>query len=350
MHQQLSLGGASKYAQVSAAVRALRSDMLVGERFEKFVRTSNFAEALNILAETRRDLPITADADAQNVERVVLQDLVRTITKLASYCPPDCGKLITQFMKGRELECLKTLMRATAEDLDPEQIIHTIVPVRNFTLEVCRNLLQSRNMGRIAESIPDENLRRAVGGAIGAGKAIDEIEALIDAYGYLRTWAASKFSTYEDMSSTRMLLGEAVDIHNLLQVVRSQTLGLPASSIKGLLVPLQFHLGPTLVEAAESGSTVNSLRAFEKTAYGSVISPFANSFKEGESLYALEVSLKRHHAKRCAAVFQGFPFVPALPVAFTYLKGYELGDLITILNGKRDGLSEDGIRSSLILN
>jgi vacuolar-type H+-ATPase subunit C/Vma6 len=188
-----------------------------------------------------------------------------------------------------------------------------------------------------------------ISSALAEKRPLPLVEAIVDKYALVRTWAAADMPEWMDKESVRGLIGEQIDMTNMLLAGRSKILGVSGEELQQILVPVDYHLEGTLTDALNAGSSTNALRSFAKTAYGGTIDRFLDTFREGGSLHPLEVLLRRRHANNCLAVFGGFPFHAGLPLAFAYLVAYELSDLSSILSAKRDGLPTERIQQFLVL-
>lgn len=347
----MSVARASKYAQVAAAVRAMKSDILDESGYERLMRTSSLIEAANVLIEFRRGSSVRLtenELDLAQLESALRNEFITTIRRLVSYSPRACAELIERMLQKYEFESLKSLLRGL--HAEAEQALRTVVPSPRFPLEFCRDILESKNVARLVESIGVPSLTGPLSSAIGADQPLQVLESVVDQYTYLDVWRATSFLGKGDQESARSLIGDEIDTANILLTLRSKGLGLDARETKRLLVPINHRLGPTLEEAVEGGSVAASLRAFSKSAHGPSIAQLAAAHKEGDPVFPFELALKRSQAARCLRLFEGFPFVAGLPIAFVYIKGYETGDLISILTGKQDQIPTGAIEKFLVLH
>jgi V/A-type H+-transporting ATPase subunit C len=184
---------------------------------------------------------------------------------------------------------------------------------------------------------------------VAENKPLPLIEATVDKYALLEIWKASDLKEWIDKRSAQTLVGEQIDAANLMLLARSKAIGIADDEIKRILVPVNYRLGEALHDAVAAGSTTTALRLFLRTTYGDLVGRFLETFKEGDSLHALDMSLRRWRAGNCLAAFGGFPFCAGLPLAFAYLTGYEISDIQSILFGKDDNLAPETIEESLIL-
>jgi vacuolar-type H+-ATPase subunit C/Vma6 len=302
------------------------------------LREEGYFEATTI---AREPLDSTSREDLFDIKMVTL------IHKLAHLSPDDCAQLLAKFEDQYHLEFLKSglrLMAAHEEGEAPSGIMPS-----DFSADFLRSIVETRNVERLVQAASAPALYGEVSSALAESKPLPLVEAVVDKFGLMRIWSATDMADWIDTQSVQPLVGEHIDMTNLLLAARSKALGITADQTQQVLVPVNYHLGDALSEAASSGSVTNALRAFTKTVYASSVAPFLDTFREGDSLHPLDVSLRRRHATSCLSAFTGFPFCAGMPLAFAYLMGYELLDLRAIISGKHDGLAPDRIEQFLIL-
>ncbi len=236
-------------------------------------------------------------------------------------------------------------LMAVREDEEPQPDV-LYDDLRNDSI---RGAVETRNVERLLEAVGAPSLYGEISSALAEKKSLPIVEAIIDKYALMHVWDATDMRDWIDKESVQGLVGEQIDATNLLLVARSKMLETSAEDVQQMLVPVNYRLRDTLVEATNAGSVVNALRAFTKTAYASSVERFLGTFKDGDSLHPLDVLLRRQHAARCLSAFTGFPFRAGLPLAFAYLMNYEMADLRSIVFGKRDDLPMERIEQLLIL-
>lgn len=189
-------------------------------------------------------------------------------------------------------------------------------------------------------------LRQFIAPRLAGDKSGMTVVSAIDQYYYSRLWSASNLPDPLDAQSARKLIGEFVDHLNILLAFRARLVGLDARSTDDLFIPVNYGLGRSLNELAESTNIPNLIRTVEK-------SPYSRAFEGQTGLEAsvtkVEHALHRSHALSCLNAFAGSPFKVGLALAFLFLKSYELHDLFAIFNGKANDVASDRIIGSLIL-
>jgi len=328
----------------------MKSKMLGRNGYDRLLRCSSSSECISILREERYfEATTTAGEplDSTSWEDVFDTKMVTLIHKLSRLSPDGCAELLAAFEDQYRLEFLKSGLRQMAAH-EEREAPSGVMP-SDLSADLLRGIVETRNVERLVQAAGAPALYAEISTALAENKPLPLVEAIVDRYALSRIWSATDMPDWIDTRSVQPLVGEHIDITNLLLAARSRALGIAGEETRQVLVAVNYHLGTALSEAESSGSTTNALRAFVKTIYATSVAPFLDTYREGGSLHPLDVSLRRRHATTCLSVFTGFPFCAAMPLAFAYLMSYELLDLRAIISGKHDGLTADRIEQFLIL-
>lgn len=328
----------------------MKSKMIGDDGYDRLLRCSTPSECVSILREEGyfEGAKITGDLlDPSSWQDLFDTKMVTLTHKLANLSPYDCAQLLTEFEAQYRFELLKSGLRLMAAH-EGEEVPSDIMP-SDLTADLLRSTVETRSVERLLQATGAPVLHREISSALAEKKPLPFVEAIVDKYTLGRIWSATDMSDWIDKQSVQALVGEHVDSVNMLLVARLKGLGITADEAQRSLVPVNYRLGEALPEAVSSGSTTNALRLFTKTIYANPVEKFLGTFKEGDSLHPLDVSLRRRHAVRCLTAFTGFPFCAGLPLAFAYLMSYEVSDLRSIISGKRDGLAREKVQQFLTL-
>jgi vacuolar-type H+-ATPase subunit C/Vma6 len=335
--------GAGRYAELAAAVRSFKAELMQPSQLDRLLETGSLAETVSAI--TGGHITSTEGADLSEVEGYLIGAVIELVERLASYAPQDSRPLITLFRKSFEFGCVKAILNAIAAKVSAEEAMRYIIPAGKFTADRCKDLIESHNLNRVIESIEDESFKRFLAPKLtGEGAGIQTI-ASIDQYYFMKLWAASNLPDPLDAQSARGLIGEAIDHTNILITFRSRLMGLDARTASALMVPVNYGLGQAFDELPEANNAQNLARIIEKTRYSGV-------FESNTALDVarVEFALDRSHAKTCLNTFAGSPFNVGLALAFLFLKNYELKDLFGVINAKANNVPIDRTLESLILH
>ena len=318
--------------------------------YDRLLRCSTSSECISILQEESyfEGSPATGElVDPISWQMLFDTKMMMLAKKLARLSPNDCALLMDEYASQYGLESLKSSLRLmVAHEIEGPQSESIRGDLKDDSL---LSAVETRNVERLVQVAGVPSLYGEISSALAEKKPLPFIEAIVDKYVFTRMWNATDMRDWMDKQSVQGLVGERIDAANLLLISRSKTLGISNDDVQQMLVPVTYRIGDAIAEAINTGSATNALRAFSKTVYASSVDRFLDTFKEGDSLYPLDVLLRRQHAASCLSAFTGFPFCAGLPLAFAYLMNYEGLDLQSIVFGKRDGLAMERIEQFLIL-
>jgi vacuolar-type H+-ATPase subunit C/Vma6 len=340
----LAVAGSGKYAELAAAVRSFKAELIRPNQIERLVESGSVSEVVSTL--THGEATFTEGSDPNAVEAFLMSRLIALTQRLMAYAPPDSRPLIKLFALSHELDCVKEIIRSIADKVHPENALSHIVPAGKFTQEKCKELIEARNPNRVLDFLDDDDIKNFLAPRLTTERSGIAAVSAIDRYYYTRLWNASNLADPLDTQSARGLVGELIDILNILLSFRSQIMGLSARSESDLLIPVNYALGHSLTELGESTNVQNLVRVVERTPYAKALQ--SSGISEG-SVTKIELALKRNHSITCLNAFAGSPFNIGLALALLFLKDYELHDLFAIINGKASHTPVERVLGSLIL-
>ncbi len=336
--------GAGRYAELAAAVRSFKTELIQPNQIERLVEAGSLSETISLLTSGH---VTSADAsDLVPVESYLIERVTEIAQRLAAYAPHDSRPLIKLFQARHEYECIKEILKSIADQLEPEEALKHIVPTGKFTPDRCKELIESHNPNRVIETLGDESLKRFVTPKLTGERGGMAGVAAVDQYYYNTLWSASNLPDPLDAQSAKGLVGELIDHLNILLSFRAHLIGLDGRSTSDMMIPINYGLGHAFTEMAEATNAQNLMRVLDKTPYSLSLQgpgPLAGAAA------GVELALNRSHASSCLTAFAGSPFNIGLALAFLFLKNYELHDFFSIINGKANNVPMDRIMGSLIL-
>jgi vacuolar-type H+-ATPase subunit C/Vma6 len=334
---------AGRYAELAAAVRSFKAELMRPTQLERLLETGSLAETIS--AVTDGHITSAEDSDLRPVEAYLTRRNIDLAKRLTSYAPQDSRRLISLFSESFEFGCIKAILNATAARMNAEEALRHVVPAGNFTAERCKDLIEARNPTRVIESVEDEAFKRVLGPKVtGEGMGIEAISA-IDQYYFTKLWVASNLPDPLDAQAAKSLIGEAIDHLNILIAYRCRLMGLDARTASRMMIPVNYGLGQSYTELPEANSAQNLARLLEKTRYADIFES-----RVTQDVGRVELELHRSHAKTCFNFFAGSPFNVGLALAFLFLKNYELIDLFGLVNSKANKVPTERALESLILH
>lgn len=339
-------GSADRYAELAAAVRSNKAELIHRDQIERIIESSSLSETINHF--THGQLTSSVATELAPVEALLTQRVISMGTNLSAYAllaPQESRNLIQLLSQRYEFDCLKQLLKCTIEEVEPEAGLRDIAPAGRFTAERCKELIETRNPIRVIDIFADKDLKQIVGAKL-SERDIRATVAAVDQYYYGKLWSASKLPDLFDALSARSLIGELIDHLNVLQALRAKVVGLDSRTTAEMMIPVNYALGKAFSEITSASSFTNALRIMDKTQYSQA---FRNLPASETVTVEVERALWIRHAKNCLNMFAGSPFNVGLALGLLFLKHYELHDLLAVINGKANNVASDRITESLIL-
>ena len=334
--------GAGRYAELAAAVRSFKAELLHPQQLQRLLEAGSLAETVS--AVTGGHVTISDPSELNTVESYLIHHMVELAERLASYAPQDSRPLISLFSRNFEFACVKAILNASAARVNADEAVRGMVPAGKFTADRCKDLIEAHNANRVIENVDDEAFRRFIGPKLaGEGAGIQTISA-IDQYYLMKLWAASNLPDPLYAQAAKGLIVEAIDHLNNLTAFRARLLGLDSRAASALMMPVNYALGQSFNELPEANNLQNLARILEKTRYAGVLDTVTTTEPS-----LVELILARSHAEACVNAFAGSPFNVGLALAFLFLKSYELRDLFTLINAKANNVPVDRALEAFVL-
>jgi len=353
-----SVPRADNYAYAVSYVRALRSRLLSPEQYETLLKAKDEQEALRYLTETvyaerltklsgKQWDPIETDLAIFEDYYDILGELLRTRTTEAT------RQLLETTYVRQEFSCLKIIMRLVKAETIPEELAQLVTPVGRYTPERILRLLKTRDIRQLLEDIDDPKARTMAIENLEKYEKTNStlpIEVAADKFHLSSLWdMASRLDNW-DREPVQDIVGTEVDAANVNLILRSKNLGMSASALQDLVIPIRYRLDQEAELAFEVATAEEAMRVLSTGYYRSIISSVTTECERKRSILPLEIAMKKFFVERCSRVFIGFPFGVAPLLAFLNLKYLEGLDIRTLLLGKRDKMTAEALRHLLIMN
>jgi vacuolar-type H+-ATPase subunit C/Vma6 len=166
------------------------------------------------------------------------------------------------------------------------------------------------------------------------------LEAVLDKIYFSKVWGLAG-----KMQGARDLIGEEIDLRNLLTVFSLKTREAPAKLIEESTIPVSYAL-PKATLRALLQSQLQEAPNLLTTGYSKLASEAANLLKKGSSLLLERVFLKQLYGD-ASRVLTTDPLQVGYIIAYLLLCECEAKNLISIVTGKQLNLGEEVILNDL---
>lgn len=336
-------------------MRGLRSKLLTPEEYDSLIRAKDVADAIRILSETIYSEPLASvtrreDVEIPDLENALMRSYYETFERVVKYADERTRPILYSFFEKHEAACLKSLLRMIIARIPIDKSMNYIIPLGRFTPEACRRALTTSDAREVAALVSDEDLRGQILNRLTECEKLGSslpAEASIEKYVFEKIWSNTTYLEGIDLRNTQRLAGTEIDADNMIMLVRAIHLGLSGKTTEGFLVPIRFRIGDLLDKALGSKNPFEAMRTLSRGAYH--VDPVVIAESEAlKSTLPWELALRKIIAQESSTMFLGYPLQVAIPLAFLNLKFFEIGDIRTILVGKKSGADPSRVASNLV--
>lgn len=303
-------------------VRAMRNRLFKKNDYEAALKSKDLQEFATLLEHTgyRINLESLKDHTRENINKKLGENLIMDLERLRFLAPNSLKKLFDIFRERYELENIKTLIAFKVSDDKGDVWKRFPYPVKDHKLmtELVGADLEGA-IKRLGEDYPD--LGKAYRMFKEKGHVQPIFSALEKRY-FERLWKSlgGKSKVPKPLggkNAARALVGEEMDLLNLLNIRRSLGQGTDAKSF--LLPKYKLDFTPMI----ESRHPEKFLKALEKSHYKKYM---------GKSLADAENEMRKHMVASYRQAIERDPFDLGVLLGYLKIKEQEVWNLMTICN------------------
>jgi V/A-type H+-transporting ATPase subunit C len=283
----------------------------------------------------------TQEQDATTLENIILKKLVDRFFFVRRSAQGKMQDLITRYSARFEVENIKRIIRAIHGGQNAEEL--SLIPLqREYTLVNFPALLKAKDMDEVASLLRDTQYRQILEKLqpYEESGATMILEAALDKIYFSKVWELAG-----KIQGARNLIGEEIDLRNLLTIYSLKTRELPSKLIEESTIPVSYALPkPTLRALLQS--QLQEAPNLLSTGYSKLASEAANLLKKGSSLLLERVFFKQLYSD-ASTVLTTHPLQAGYIIAYLLLCESEAKNLNSIVTGKQLNMSEEEISEGL---
>jgi V/A-type H+-transporting ATPase subunit C len=343
------------YLHVNPRIRALLSYILPKKPVERLLDATSASELQNIFMNTHygEHFKEGEEFTPEAIELSLRRHFFEVYTSLSRGMTGEVNTFFKAFMNLFDAVNLKHIIRGI-HSKRIEETVPYLVPIGKQSMAYYLNLLESENMMQAISQISDDPIRTALERVYPRYEATQLtfiLESALDRQIYTHLWKIASswkrtaiFGARERFS-LRNLIGEKIDLANILITLRALSLGLNPEQF---IIPVAYKIVNELDAATKFPNMRDALEAFSKSFY---FGPLIHRLPEGvpDIVSRLEVIFNRYHVKKCRVKLADFPFQITPFYCFFTIKFFEVQDLKTLMIGKLEGVEAADIKDLLIV-
>lgn len=335
--------GASVY--LVTRTHGLRTHLITSRDIQVLTKAKTLRDVSDNLLKTDYAVDIgqlpTQEQDATTLESIILKKLVERLFFVRRSAQGKMQDLLTRYSARFEVENIKRIIRAKHGGENAEEL--NLIPLqREYTLVNFPALLKAKDVDEVASLLRDTQYRPILEKlqAYGESGATMVLEAVLDKIYFSKVWELGG-----KMQGARNLIGEEIDLRNLLTVFSLKTRDVAAKLVEESTIPISYALPKTTLRALLQ-SQLQEAPNLLSTGYSKLASEAANLLKKGSSLLLERVFFKQLYGD-ASTVLTTHPLQAGYIIAYLLLCESEAKNLVSIVTGKQLNLSEEEISAGL---
>ncbi len=349
--------GIWKYSYIGPKIHGMITFMLTKDNFDELVK-KNLNEVYSFLEHTPYQEVISAvpieHFDSATFEKFLVDHFLTTFDNIKRNSPKEVGSLLDAMLNKFEVENLRIILRAKIAGLNVDETMSYIIPVREFSEEFCKSLLEkSENVEDIVHLL----MRTDYGPALAKGlKDFEEtglsisLETALDQYVYESLWKEADKIGDADRKIAKKIIGTEIDFANMKLILRCKTLHIEADQTRKLILPIFFQLTEESInKSIEAEDVESALNLFMLRSYKNILSVVLAQYKDSNLLSEVEQIFDEFLLKNNRDILKHpFPFDVGVVMSFLNVKWIEVKNLRAIVKGKEDNVPEEAVQKKLL--
>ncbi|MGA2884369.1 MAG: V-type ATP synthase subunit C [Halobacteriota archaeon] len=336
----------SRYAYGNARVHAMKVKLFPKETYAKllvmdlpeiarFIEESEYKAEVDELARTYSGIDL--------VEFATHLNLARTFRKLIDMTMGEPHDLIVEYLRRWDIWDIKTILRGKAYGASDDEILRILVPSGELSIEFLQNLVRKPSVGEVVAALKGTvyyNVIKDIEYAESSMRVEDEL----DKFYYARMVDASRiigFSLY--LKVVRM----EIDVANLKTLFRLKTADISGSRVLQYIIPNGLYLTDKEIEKLADAPFNEFIEMLSKYRYWGAISDIIT--ERMESLSKIELRLDKYLNEHVWKIATYNPLTVLPMLGYMLSKDAEVDNIQAIVRGKEAGLSQEIIKSHLVL-
>ena len=308
----------------------------------KFLQDSHYKKEINALA--------TEYSGADLLELALNKNLSESFKKLMRISPYELCLLIKEYIKRKDIEDIKTILRGKFTNADEKFILRSITAAGTLSYDFLASLLKKESIEDVLKhnALVDFSFLKTGLKDLKEKNNLISIENALDKFYYNNLIQFSGTLPKEGALFKDFLLKE-VEILNILTLLRLKKAKFGKEVVKNFLILSGDRVRDSkILSLANIEDFDNFSRVLQKTEYKNVIAKGFEEFKKNGSLIALETELYKYLLNRSTLFMHQHPLSIDVILGYMFAKDIEVRNLRIIVKGKQLGLNEDFIESQLV--
>jgi len=336
---------ASRLGCLNARVHALKSRMLKLDDFKLLLKSSDIKSFLRSLEKSSYSscLP-TSEEEFSTIEfdKKLINLLIKEINIILNYLNKNDRKPFIALLNKWRHDSLRTIILSVINKVSKDIALSLLLPINPYGIEFLNYAYtSSRSIEDVIKLIPEYKLRYIlldIFNKYGASSLF--FESAILSYSYNQIFTALNSLRKIDKNLIFPIIQLDVDLSNILLILRGIALKIDPKLIESILIPSVRK--PSYIHIIEMKNISMALKALNGSRYSFLADLIDKPMNQ------IEYYIKKHFVKYIYRYLYGDTMNLSFPIAYLYIKYFEIMDIRTIMLGILAEISTNEVINYLI--
>jgi V/A-type H+-transporting ATPase subunit C len=351
------------YDYGNARIKAMKSHLLSARQIESLAEAGSIRGLISALVKTAYHQEIEAalvhTSGINCIETALRENLTNTLGKTRRFYNGHAGQAVSMVLRRYDLHNLKSILRGLAKNIAPDEILRTVLPVNELTLDILQELARAANVRTAVDILATLNLPLALPilwlRAQRPNAEISHMELALEQWYYQQCEQFLESASRDEPILAAWLKIQA-DLANLNTVLRCASATEEREALQEWLESEDlgaFFLGPgylpldLLIQASQQDTLEAAVETLAGTAYQDTLRNALRTFNRSGRLSVFEQDLRRYYSSWTTKQGLGDPLGIGVLLSYLALKTNEVRDIRWIAQGVHLGFDLRDIKEEL---
>lgn len=343
------------YAYATTRVKVRKSHLYPRETYLKLLQM-DLPEISRFIEESKYKKEIDELANRYTgidlLEYALNLNLAREMNEVLAFCQGDMKLLLGAYLMKWDVWNIKSILRGKNYGASEDEIKETLVPAGELPMSTLTDLIRKGSIQDVIEGLSGTKFYKPLSSALEDFNRTHTLSGLENSLD--KAYYANVLSIHISGSQANELfikfVKREIDITNLRTLFRLKRQGMEYDKILEFLVPggSKLHIDD-LRKFAQAPSFDEFLNMLKDTTYWTDLQEAVEKYRETKSLNSIEVALNKSLIGYAEKISHSNPLSITPILGYTVRKNVEINNLRIIARGKETHLSDDVIRSQLVV-
>ncbi len=314
---------------LNARVHALKSRMLKPDDFKLLLKSPDLKSLLRSLRNTSYSscLPTSEEFSIIELDKKLVNSLVKEINIILNYLNKSDKSIFIALLNKWRHDSLRTIILSVISKMPRDTASILLLPINPYNIDFLNYVYaSSRSVEDVIHLIPEYRLRNNLLDTFNKyGPSPLFLESTILSYSYSQLSRAINNLKGTDKTIVSSIIQFDIDLSNILLILRGITLKIDPKLLESILIPsIRKHSYTPIIEMKNVDIAVKIL---SESHYSFLVDLV------GMPMNQIEYSIKKYFIKHIYRYLYGDTMNLGFPVAYLYIKHFEIMDIRTIILG-----------------